>query len=43
PNRPLPEEMAVIGSGIIGPDIGYYLRSAMPDKRLYLVKGEFRP
>jgi enoyl-CoA hydratase/3-hydroxyacyl-CoA dehydrogenase len=37
PNRPLPEEMAVIGAGTIGPDIGYYLRSAMPGKRLYLV------
>jgi len=37
PNTPLPEEMAVIGAGSIGPDIGYYLRGAMPDKRLYLV------
>jgi enoyl-CoA hydratase/3-hydroxyacyl-CoA dehydrogenase len=37
PNRPLPEEMAVIGAGTIGPDIGYYLKSAVPDKRLYLV------
>jgi enoyl-CoA hydratase/3-hydroxyacyl-CoA dehydrogenase len=37
PNRSLPEEMAVIGAGSIGPDIGYYLRGAMPDKRLYLV------
>ncbi|MFC1821003.1 3-hydroxyacyl-CoA dehydrogenase/enoyl-CoA hydratase family protein, partial [Thermodesulfobacteriota bacterium] len=37
PNRPLPEEMAVIGAGTIGPDIGYYLRSAMPDKKLYMV------
>lgn len=35
--RPLPDEMAVIGAGTIGPDIGYYLRSAMPDKKLYLV------
>jgi enoyl-CoA hydratase/3-hydroxyacyl-CoA dehydrogenase len=35
--RPLPEEMAVIGAGTIGPDIGYYLRSALPDKKLYLV------
>jgi enoyl-CoA hydratase/3-hydroxyacyl-CoA dehydrogenase len=37
PNRPMPEELAVIGAGSIGPDIGYYLRGAMPDKRLYLV------
>jgi len=37
PTRPLPEELAVIGAGSIGPDIGYYLRGAMPDKRLYLV------
>jgi enoyl-CoA hydratase/3-hydroxyacyl-CoA dehydrogenase len=37
PDRPLPEQMAVIGAGSIGPDIGYYMRRAMPDKRLYLV------
>lgn len=37
PKRPLPDEMAVIGAGTIGPDIGYYLKSALPDKRLYLV------
>ncbi|MBU2497731.1 MAG: enoyl-CoA hydratase/isomerase family protein [Proteobacteria bacterium] len=37
PERPLPDEMAVIGAGSIGPDIGYYLRNALPDKRLYLV------
>jgi len=37
PTRPLPDEMAVIGAGSIGPDIAYYLRSALPDKKLYLV------
>ncbi|MCG6882029.1 MAG: 3-hydroxyacyl-CoA dehydrogenase/enoyl-CoA hydratase family protein, partial [Deltaproteobacteria bacterium] len=37
PIRPLPDEMAVIGAGTIGPDIGYYLKSALPDKKLYLV------
>ncbi len=35
--RPLPEEVAVIGAGTIGPDIGYYLKSAMPKCKLYLV------
>jgi len=37
PSRPLPDEIAVIGAGTIGPDIGYYLKSAMPDCKLYLV------
>jgi enoyl-CoA hydratase/3-hydroxyacyl-CoA dehydrogenase len=37
PVRPLPDEVAVIGAGTIGPDIGYYLKSAMPDCRLLLV------
>ncbi|UCD77334.1 MAG: enoyl-CoA hydratase/isomerase family protein [Desulfobacterales bacterium] len=37
PDRPLPDEVAVIGAGTIGPDIGYYLKSAMPDCRLFLV------
>jgi enoyl-CoA hydratase/3-hydroxyacyl-CoA dehydrogenase len=37
PTRPLPEEIAVIGAGTIGPDIGYYLKSAMPGIKLYLV------
>ena len=37
PSRPLPTEIAVIGAGTIGPDIGYYLKSAMPDSKLYLV------
>lgn len=37
PARELPEEMAVIGAGTIGPDIGYYLKSALPHAKLYLV------
>ena len=35
--RKLPREVAVIGAGTIGPDIGYYLKSAMPDCKLILV------
>ena len=27
----------MIGAGTIGPDIAYYLKSAMPDCRLYLL------
>lgn len=37
PERPLPQEVAVIGAGTIGPDIGYYLKSAIPDMRLILI------
>jgi enoyl-CoA hydratase/3-hydroxyacyl-CoA dehydrogenase len=37
PSRPLPDEIAIIGAGTIGPDIGYYLKSAMPSSKLYLV------
>jgi enoyl-CoA hydratase/3-hydroxyacyl-CoA dehydrogenase len=37
PVRPVPKEIAIIGAGTIGPDIGYYLKSAMPDIKLYLV------
>jgi enoyl-CoA hydratase/3-hydroxyacyl-CoA dehydrogenase len=37
PTRPLPEEIAVIGAGTIGPDIAYYLKSALPTIKLYLV------
>jgi len=36
-DRPMVEEMAVIGAGNIGPDIAYYLRTGAPDKKLYLV------
>jgi enoyl-CoA hydratase/3-hydroxyacyl-CoA dehydrogenase len=37
PTRPLPGEIAVIGAGTIGPDIAYYLKSALPAIKLYLV------
>jgi len=37
PDRPLPDQVAVIGAGTIGPDIGYYLKSAMPDCKLFLL------
>ncbi len=37
PERPLPKQVAMIGAGTIGPDIGYYLKSALPDIKLYLV------
>jgi len=39
PIRPLPKEIAIIGAGTIGPDIGYYIKSAMPGIKLYLVDG----
>ncbi|HMM55050.1 MAG TPA: 3-hydroxyacyl-CoA dehydrogenase NAD-binding domain-containing protein [Candidatus Desulfobacillus sp.] len=37
PARPLPNHVAIIGAGTIGPDIGYYLKSALPQIRLTLV------
>jgi enoyl-CoA hydratase/3-hydroxyacyl-CoA dehydrogenase len=37
PVRALPRAVAVIGAGTIGPDIGYYLKSALPELKLYLV------
>jgi enoyl-CoA hydratase / 3-hydroxyacyl-CoA dehydrogenase len=37
PSRAFPQEVAIIGAGTIGPDIGYYLKSAVPDIKLYLV------
>ncbi|MBK9245541.1 MAG: enoyl-CoA hydratase/isomerase family protein [Burkholderiales bacterium] len=37
PTRPLPSQVAIIGAGTIGPDIGYYLKSAVPDLRLTLL------
>ena len=42
-DRPMVEEMAVIGAGNIGPDIAYYLRTGAPDKKLYLVDVEEEP
>jgi enoyl-CoA hydratase/3-hydroxyacyl-CoA dehydrogenase len=35
--RPLPRCVVVVGAGTIGPDIGYYLKSALPDLKLYLL------
>lgn len=37
PSRPLPRHVAIVGAGTIGPDIGYYLKSALPQIRLTLV------
>lgn len=37
PGRPLPRQIAVVGAGTIGPDIGYYLKSALPEIKLFLV------
>lgn len=37
PDRPLPKEAAIIGSGTIGPDIGYYLKSAISGLKLFIV------
>ncbi len=36
-SRPLPRRVAVIGAGTIGPDIGYYLKSALPGIELLLI------
>ncbi|CAG0958773.1 enoyl-CoA hydratase / 3-hydroxyacyl-CoA dehydrogenase [Burkholderiales bacterium] len=37
PSRPLPRRVAIVGAGSIGPDIGYYLKSALPGLSLTLV------
>ncbi len=37
PKRSTPKSVAVIGAGTIGPDIGYYLKSALPELTLFLV------
>ena len=37
PSRALPGRVVVIGAGTIGPDIGYYLKSAIPELTLHLV------
>jgi len=37
PARALPRRVAVVGAGTIGPDIGYYLKSALPELELVLV------
>ncbi len=43
PNRGLPKAAAIIGAGTIGPDIGYYLKSAMPGLALTLVDIDEKP
>src|SRR5215213_2202252 len=37
PAQMLPKTVAIVGAGTIGPDIGYYLKSAIPGLRLYLL------
>jgi len=37
PSRPLPARIVIVGAGTIGPDIGYYLKAAIPDLTLHLV------
>jgi len=37
PSRAMPRAVAIIGAGTIGPDIGYYLKAALPSLKLYLV------
>ena len=37
PDCCFPNEMAVIGAGSIGPDLGYHLISALPEKKIYPV------
>ncbi len=43
PHRGLPGSAAIIGAGTIGPDIGYYLKSALPDMTLTLVDIDEKP
>jgi len=35
--RSLPKEIGIIGAGTIGPDIAYYLKSEMPEAKLFLI------
>jgi enoyl-CoA hydratase/3-hydroxyacyl-CoA dehydrogenase len=37
PDRPLPGKVAIIGAGTIGPDLAYYLKSAIPGLELVLI------
>ena len=37
PSKPLPGSVGIIGAGTIGPDIGYYLKSAIPGLTLVLI------
>ncbi len=37
PDRPLPERVGIVGAGTIGPDLAYYLKSAIPSLELVLI------
>ena len=37
PTREMPRSIGIIGAGTIGPDIGYYLKSAIPGLNLVLI------
>ncbi len=37
PEKPFPGKIAVVGAGGIGPDIGYFLKSALPEVELVFV------
>ncbi len=37
PRKSLPKHVAMVGAGTIGPDIGYYLKAALPDIKLTLI------
>jgi enoyl-CoA hydratase / 3-hydroxyacyl-CoA dehydrogenase len=37
PSREMPKWLGIIGAGTIGPDIAYYLKSAIPDLKLVLI------
>ena len=37
PSKALPKHIGIIGAGTIGPDIAYYLKSAIPDLSLVLI------
>ncbi|MEE8374867.1 MAG: 3-hydroxyacyl-CoA dehydrogenase NAD-binding domain-containing protein [Acidimicrobiia bacterium] len=43
PARPHPSRIAVVGAGTIGPDIGYYLKSNLPNLELVLVDVARKP
>ncbi|MCZ7663879.1 MAG: 3-hydroxyacyl-CoA dehydrogenase NAD-binding domain-containing protein [Thermoleophilia bacterium] len=37
PRKDLPRHIAIVGAGTIGPDIGYYFKTALPDITLTLI------
>ena len=43
PRRDLPRHVAIVGAGTIGPDIGYYFKSAIPGLTLTVVDVRRRP